>query len=88
MKQFLDSSTIFYLNSWLMFPSSKFFFKVITHSLGTIYITYSYYQLNQEFSKIPIYSSSLYIFSSILPDLSQTIERTSVLPIIYDILPF
>ena len=55
-----------------------FTFRVIMYSLGTIYFTPRYYQLNQEFY-ILIESSPFHIFPLLLLHLSQIVERTNVL---------
>lgn len=55
-----------------------FTFRVIMYSLGTIYFTPRYYQLNQEFY-ILIELSSFHIFPLLLLHLSQIVERTNVL---------
>ena len=61
-----------------MLLSTIFTFRVIMYSLGTIYFTPRYYQLNQEYY-ILIESSSFHIFPLLLLHLSQIVLRTNVL---------
>ena len=68
--------------------SSVIFFLLMNYVFAWYDIYYFLILLIKTSSNISIDSSSVNIFSSLLPHLPQIIERTNVLPKIYDIVGF